>query len=193
MSGNPTYQELAALSRSPFTVDKDVPTAYIARPPADSPELAILFQREYVVTIGLFSHDATDSHIRAVTRLWQEGVMALSITNNRIDGVIVVHLSGAIFFDEDSTSLRVHVKDLLDKSRQIVLDLGNVTRIESRGLGTLVALDASARKVGGNIKIANFRNHLKEALRITRIRPAFDIFDSKENAVASLKRSTENR
>lgn len=119
---------------------KDVPTAYIARPPADSPELAILFQREYVVTIGLFSHGSTDSHIRAVTRLWRESVMALSITNNRIDGVIVVHLSGAIFFDEESTFLRVQVKDLLDKSRQIVLELGNVTRIDSSGLGTLVAL-----------------------------------------------------
>src|SRR5260370_13710736 len=122
MSGNPTYQELAALSRSPFTVDKDVPTAYIARPPADSPELAILFQREYVVTIGLFSHDATDSHIRAVTRLGQEGVMGISITNKRINGGIALHLSGAISFDQESTSLRVHVKSLLDKSPPLALE-----------------------------------------------------------------------
>ena len=42
--------------------------------------------------------------------------MELSIANNRIDGVVVVHFSGAIFFDEESTSLCVHVKDLLDKS-----------------------------------------------------------------------------
>jgi hypothetical protein len=49
--------------------------------------------------------------------------MALAITNNTIGAVIVVHLNGAIFFDEDSTFLRVHVKGLLDKSRQIVLDL----------------------------------------------------------------------
>ena len=190
VTGNATYQELAALSRSPFNVDKDVPTAYIARPPADSPELAILFQREYDVTIGLFSHDATDSHIRAVTRLWQEGVMALSITNNRIDGVIVVHLSGAIFFDEESTFLRVHVKALLHKSHQIVLDLGNVTRIDSSGLGTLVALYASAGKVGGDIRLANLGNHIKEALRITRLVTVFDIFDSTEDAVASFNRAT---
>jgi anti-sigma B factor antagonist len=176
--------------RRPFTVDKDVPTAYIARLPADSPELAIPFQREYVVTIGLFSHGSTDSHIRAFTRLWREGVMALSITNSRIDGVIVVHLSGAIFFDEDSTSLRVRVKDLLDKSRQIVLDLGNVTRIDSSGLGTLVALYASARKVGGDIKLANLGNHIKEALRITRLVTVFDIFDKTEDAVASFNRAT---
>ena len=115
--------------------------------------------------------------------------MALNITHNSIDGVSVVHLSGAIFFDQDSTSLRVHVKDLLDKSRQIVLDLGNVTRIDSSGLGTLVALYVSARKVGGDIKLANLGNHTKEALRITRLATVFDIFDKTEDAVASFNRA----
>jgi len=115
--------------------------------------------------------------------------VALNITHNSIDGVSVVHLSGAIFFDQDSTSLRVHVKDLLDKSRQIVLDLGNVTRIDSSGLGTLVALYVSARKVGGDIKLANLGNHIKEALRITRLATVFDIFDKTEDAVASFNRA----
>jgi len=46
--------------------------------------------------------------------------MALNITNASIDGVSVVHLSGAIFFDRESAFLRVYVKDLLDKSRQII-------------------------------------------------------------------------
>jgi hypothetical protein len=41
--------------------------------------------------------------------------MALHIAHSRINGVSVVHISGAIFFDQDSISLRVDVKDLLDK------------------------------------------------------------------------------
>ena len=101
----------------------------------------------------------------------------------------VVHLSGAIFFDEESTFLRVHVKDALDKSRQIVFDLGNITRMDSDGLGTLVALQASARKVCGDIKLANLGDHIKEALRITRLVTVFDIFDSIEEAVASFNRA----
>jgi anti-sigma B factor antagonist len=115
--------------------------------------------------------------------------MALSITNNDINGVIVVHLSGAIFFNEESTSLRVHVKDLLAKSCLIVLDLGNVTRIDSSGLGTLVAVCVSARKVGGDIKLANLGHHIKEALRITRLVTVFDIFDKTEEAVAAFDRA----
>jgi anti-sigma B factor antagonist len=118
-----------------------------------------------------------------------EGVIALSITNKRADGVIVVHLSGAIFFDEESTSLRVRVKYLLDKSPQIVLDLGNVTRIDSCGLGTLVALYASARRIGGDIKLANLGNHIREALQITRLVTVFEVFDNVEDAIASFNKA----
>ncbi len=116
-------------------------------------------------------------------------IMALKITQDSIDGVSVVHLSGAIFFDDESRFLRVHVKDLLDESLQIVLDLGNVTRIDSSGLGTLVALYVSARKIGGDIKLANLGNHIKEALRITRLVTVFDTFDRTEDAVAAFKRA----
>jgi anti-sigma B factor antagonist len=118
-----------------------------------------------------------------------ERVMALSIANKRMDGVTVVHLTGTILFDEDSISLRVHVNDLLDKTRQIVLDLENVTRIDSSGLGTLVAVYLSARKISGEIKLANLGNHIKEALRITRLVMVFEIFDRAEDAVASFNKA----
>jgi len=116
--------------------------------------------------------------------------MELNITSNKIDGVIVAHLSGTIFFDEESTFLRVYVKELLEKSRQIVLDLGSVSRIDSSGLGTLVALFISARKVGGDIKLANLGNHISEALWITRLVTVFEIFDTAEDAVTSFNKAT---
>jgi anti-sigma B factor antagonist len=115
--------------------------------------------------------------------------MALSITASKIDGVIVVRLSGVIYFGEESRSLRLRVKDLLGQSRQIVLDLANVARIDSGGLGTLVALYASARKIGGDIKLANLGNHPKEVLQITRLATLFEIFDRTEDAVASFKKT----
>jgi anti-sigma B factor antagonist len=118
-----------------------------------------------------------------------EDIMALNITHNIIDGVSVAYLSGAIFFDQESIFLRVHVKDLLDRSPRIVLDLGNVTRIDSSGLGTLVALYVSARKVGSNIKLANLSSHILEALRITRLVTVFEIFDRAEDAVASFNKA----
>jgi anti-sigma B factor antagonist len=115
--------------------------------------------------------------------------MALSITTSKIGDVIVVHLSGAIYFGEESASLRLRVKDLLDNSRQIVFDLAGVTHIDSGGLGTLVGLFASARKVGGDIKLAELCSRPKEVLQITKLVTVFEIFERAEDAAASFKRT----
>jgi anti-sigma B factor antagonist len=115
--------------------------------------------------------------------------MALNITTNNVDGVIVVYLSGAIFFGKESTSLRTLMKDLLNKSKHIVLDFGDVTYIDSGGLGTLVALYVSARKIGGDIRLARVSNHPKEALQITKIVTLFEVFEKTENAIASFKKA----
>jgi anti-sigma B factor antagonist len=115
--------------------------------------------------------------------------MALKITHTIKDGVIVIRLSGTIYFGEESKSLRVLVKDLLEKFRQIVLDLGDVTHIDSGGLGTLVSLYASARKVGGEIKLAHIGGHTRELLQITRLLTLFEVFDTLEDALASFEKA----
>ena len=119
--------------------------------------------------------------------------MALNITTSNIDGVVVVYLSGAIFFGKESASLRTQVKDLLNKSSHIVLDLGEVTYIDSGGLGTLVALYVSARKIGGDIRLARVGHHPKEVLQITRLATLFEVFDKTEDAIASFKRAAAAR
>src|ERR1700736_2848860 len=115
--------------------------------------------------------------------------MALNTTTSKVDGVFVVYLSGAIFFGEESVSLRNLVKDLLNKSHQIVLDLGDVTYIDSGGLGTLVALYASVRKIGGDIKLARVGRRANAVLQLTKLVTLFEIFDKAENAVASFTRA----
>jgi len=115
--------------------------------------------------------------------------MPLSITTSKVNEVIVVRLSGVIYFGEESATLRLRMMDLLANSRQIVLDLEGVTHIDSGGLGTLMGLHASARKYGGEIKLAKLANHPKEALRITKLVTVFGIFDRAEDATASFKRA----
>jgi steroid delta-isomerase-like uncharacterized protein len=118
------------------------------------------------------------------------GPHGLEANTISMNGVIVVYLSGAILFREESASLRMFVKDLLSKSRHIVLDLGEVTHIDSGGLGTLVSLFVSARRFGGgNIKLANLGSHANEVLHITKLATVFEVFDKTEDAVASFKRA----
>jgi len=102
--------------------------------------------------------------------------------------VAVVYLSGAILFGEESASLRSRVRDLLNQSNQIVLDLKEVGYIDSGGLGTLVALYASARKVGGEIKLSRLGPRANEVLQITKLMTIFDVYDDVDAAVASFDR-----
>jgi len=115
--------------------------------------------------------------------------MALGISRSSMSGVEVLHLRGVIYFGEESASLRLCVIELLKSSRQIVFDLAGVTHIDSGGLGALVALYASARKVGGEIKLANLGNHAKEVLQITKLVTVFEIFESSQDGIESFNRT----
>jgi len=116
-------------------------------------------------------------------------VSALKLTSSKIDGIFVVRLRGAILFGKECASLCAHGKGLLSRTQQIVVDLTDVTRIDSAGLGTLVGLFVLARKVGTEIKLANPGNHANEVLRITRLAAVFEIFETTEEAIASFKLS----
>jgi len=115
--------------------------------------------------------------------------MALKAIIRKMDGATVVYLSGDILFGEESSYLRALVKNLLNESHEIVFDLGSVTRIDSGGLGTLVGLYASARKLGGDIKLASLHSHANEVLQITKLVTVFEVFDRAEDAAASFRRT----
>jgi len=109
--------------------------------------------------------------------------MALDARTVTRGKVLVVYLSGAILFGDESSSLRKLVRDLLNQSNQIVLDLHDVSYIDSGGLGTLVALYASARKIGGDIKLSRLGPHANEVMHITKLMTIFDVFDDADEAV----------
>ena len=65
--------------------------------------------------------------------------MALKMSQREVDGVVVVALDGRIVLGEESNALREKVKGLLEKKKKkIVLNMDNITFIDSAGLGTLV-------------------------------------------------------
>ena len=79
--------------------------------------------------------------------------MALKFTNREVDGVSVVALDGRIVLGEESNALRERVKALVaEGKKKIVLNMANVTFIDSAGLGTLVAAHHSAKSQGAALK-----------------------------------------
>src|SRR5215469_15674942 len=83
--------------------------------------------------------------------------MPLELTTRSVAGSTVICCNGRIVLGGESAKLRQVVKEELCDCNRIVLDLGGVSHIDSTGLGTLAALHISARKAGGNIKLANVK------------------------------------
>jgi anti-sigma B factor antagonist len=114
--------------------------------------------------------------------------MALKISTHEAGGVTVVSCSGRIVFGEEAADLRDVVKSLLQRTKQIVIDLRGVTYIDSGGLGTLVGLYTSARNVGGEIKLANLTQRVHDQLQITKLITVFECYDSEQAAAGSFPR-----
>lgn len=112
--------------------------------------------------------------------------MALKITNREVDGITVVEMEGRIVLGEESNALRELIKGLLaDNKKKIVLNMGNVTFIDSAGLGTLVATYHSARNQGTNLKLSNLGTKFQEVLQITKLMTVFEVFDTEVAAIQS--------
>jgi anti-sigma B factor antagonist len=67
------------------------------------------------------------------------------------------------------------------------VDLAEVNYIDSAGLATLVWLYTSARKQGGDVKLAHLTKRVRGLMQITHLSTVFEIFDSLESAQQSFE------
>lgn len=114
--------------------------------------------------------------------------MNLKLATRMIEGITVLDCHGRIVFGDESLLLRESVKELLKTSRNIVINLAEVSYIDSGGLGTLVGLYTSARGLGGQIKLANLTHRVGELLQVTKLVTVFEVFDGEDKAVRSFRR-----
>jgi anti-sigma B factor antagonist len=99
--------------------------------------------------------------------------------------------SGRITLGEGSVQLRDAVRDLLSKgSKQILLNLGDVTYIDSSGIGELVSAFTTVRNQGGDLKLLNLTKKVHDLLQITKLYTVFDVKDDEASAVASFARAS---
>jgi anti-sigma B factor antagonist len=114
--------------------------------------------------------------------------MALNIVEKEVHGVTVVELAGRVTLGEGSSLLRTKLKDLLSQGKtRLVLDLAEVSYVDSAGLGTLVAGYTSAQNQGANLKLANLTKRFHEQLNITKLVTVFDVYDTVQDAVKSFE------
>jgi anti-sigma B factor antagonist len=113
--------------------------------------------------------------------------VSLKITNREVDGVAVLALDGRIVLGEETSSLREKVKNLLGEGKKnIVLNLSNVTLIDSSGLGALVAAYSSAKSGGASLRLCNLGARFNELLQITKLYTVFEVSETEEDALRAM-------
>jgi anti-sigma B factor antagonist len=106
----------------------------------------------------------------------------------QVQEVTVVDLSGQIKLGEGSSTLRDIVKDLLSKGhKKILLNLGEISYIDSSGIGELISAFTSARNQGGEMKLLNLTKKTRDLLQITKLYTVFDIKDDEAQAIAAFE------
>ena len=114
--------------------------------------------------------------------------MSVKISTRQVDGVTVLDMSGRITLGEGSVQLRDAVRDLLSKGQKhILLNLGDVTYIDSSGIGELVSAFTTAKNQGGELKLLNLTRKVHDLLQITKLYTVFDVKDDEASAVKSFK------
>ena len=114
--------------------------------------------------------------------------MTMKASTRQVNGVTVVDMSGRITLGEGSVILREAVKDLLAKGqKKILLNLGDVSYIDSSGIGELVSAFTSVRNQGGELKLLKLTKKVHDLLQITKLYTVFDIKDDEASAVQSYK------
>ena len=114
--------------------------------------------------------------------------MSLKSSTRQVDGVTVLDLSGRITLGEGSVVLRDTIREALGQgNKKILLNLGDVTYIDSSGIGELVSAFTAVRKEGGELKLLNLTKKVHDLLQITKLYTVFDVKDDESQAISSFK------
>jgi anti-sigma B factor antagonist len=88
--------------------------------------------------------------------------------------VVVVRLNGRLVAGVNDL-LPVKISELLPGPKRIVLDLTNLTRVDSMGLGTLVRVYVSCRSAGCSLELVNLGKQVRQLLGTTNLLSVFAI------------------
>ena len=105
--------------------------------------------------------------------------MAGDVAVITVNGDITLNAGGDVLLKDKVQSL------LQQGQRKLVLDLGNVSYVDSAGLGQLVQIHATTKSKGGSLRLANVTKRLKDLLVVTKLVTVFDSYDSEAEAVGS--------
>jgi anti-anti-sigma factor len=111
--------------------------------------------------------------------------MPLALNTRAVGDVTVIKCAGRIVAGEEMECLRSEICGWMREQSLFVLHLADVVLIDSSGLGMMVRLLTSARKISGDIKLCSVAPPIQRLLTMTNLHKLFEIHDCEDNAISA--------
>ena len=110
--------------------------------------------------------------------------MSVKLSTRQVGDVSVVDVAGRITLGEGSSALRDLLREMVGKGqKKILLNLGEVSYIDSSGIGELVSGFTTVTNSGGEMKLLNLNKRVKDLLQITKLYTVFDVHEDEAGAI----------
>ncbi len=112
--------------------------------------------------------------------------MALTAKTRRVGNVAIVDLSGKVTLGENTGILRDELRSVLAQgNKNIILNMKDVSYVDSAGLGELVGVYTTATNQGGAVKLLHMQGKMKDLMQITKLHTIFPAYEDEQQAVSS--------
>ena len=111
----------------------------------------------------------------------------MHVTERQIGDITIVDVSGKVTLgDGGDVVLKDKMASLVQQGhKKVLLNLGDVSYVDSAGLGAIVQSYATLNKNGGNLKLLNTTKRIKDLLSITQLLMVFECHDEEAAALKS--------
>ena len=112
--------------------------------------------------------------------------MSVKLIIRQVGDVTVIDAAGRITLGDGASTLRDEIRDLAAKGdKKILLNLSEVSYIDSSGIGELVAGYTTLSNQGGTLKLVGLNKRVKDLLQITKLYTVFDVHEEEAHALRS--------
>jgi len=110
----------------------------------------------------------------------------MKVDVRHVDDVIIVDLEGRLVMGVGDELLRDVMNEIVAEGwTKIVLNLRQVTIMDSSGIGEVVSSWKLAQRFGGGVKLLRPAPSVKRTLKLTQILPLLEVFEDEDVAIAS--------
>ena len=118
----------------------------------------------------------------------------MQIRTRDLGTAVCVDLQGRLVAMDEDDRLQDKVSRLLfDHHRHIVLNLEEVSQVDTSGLTAMVAIRHAADRSGGQIKLLNLPPRVHDLLVMTKLITLFDVVESEANAIQAFAAADDER